>query len=177
MHILDLAQNSISAQARSIVIKVIEKAGDNKLEIEINDDGVGMSELEVKKVLDPFVTSRNTRRVGLGLPLIKQTAELCNGGILLSSESNRGTTVRAFFQIDHIDRPPLGDMAETVAVMVAANPEVDFKYIHQCGEKEFVFDTLQVRTAIKELPINSPAVLNWIKEFVNQGIERIGGGA
>lgn len=176
LHILDLVQNSIKAEARNIGITVIENSKDNLLEIEIADDGLGIPVGQTENVLDPFVTSRKSRRVGLGLPLINQAAEMCNGKVTVESALNNGTKVKAAFTLNHVDRPPLGYVDETITVLIAANPEIDFVYKHLRDSKIFAFDTSEIRKKIKGVSINNPAVLEWIREFIKQGIDSLDGG-
>ena len=131
LHILDIVENSIAAGAKNIEIKIIEEQKKDLLTIEIIDDGKGMDEKTLKKVLDPFYTTRNTRKVGLGLPLLAQSAEESGGSIKIESEPRKKTTVKATFGYSHIDRKPLGDVGETLKVLIAGNPDIDFIFEYQ----------------------------------------------
>jgi len=141
LHILDIAENSISASAKRIEIRIDEDRAKDLLTIEIKDDGKGMDEQNLKKALDPFFTTRTTRRVGLGLPLLAQATKESDGSIELSSEPNKGTTVRAVFHPSHPDCKPVGNIHETIRTLVAGHPEVDFLYEHKRNGLTHRFDT------------------------------------
>jgi len=148
LHILDIVENSIKAKALRIEIKVIEDIGKDLLTIEIKDNGQGIDEGTIKKVFDPFFTTRTTRRVGLGLPLLSQAARESGGDIEIESEVGRGTRVKATFGYSHIDRKPLGNMEATLTTLIAGNPEVDFIYEHKKDELEYRLDTKEIRAGI-----------------------------
>jgi signal transduction histidine kinase len=141
LHILDIAENSISGSARRIEIRIEEDAGSDMLTIEIKDDGKGMDEQTLQKALDPFFTTRTTRRVGLGLPLLAQAARQTNGKIKLTSKPGQGTTVKATFSLSHLDRQPMGDIQETIRTLVAGHPEIDFLYEYKTNDSIYHFDT------------------------------------
>lgn len=126
LHILDIVQNSISAQGTSIAICIDEDIKRDALTLEIMDNGVGMDEQMIEEVTNPFCTTRTTRKVGLGLALLKASAERSDGYIDIDSKLGEGTQVRAVFKISHIDRPPLGSLSETLVTLIACNPELDF---------------------------------------------------
>jgi len=148
LHILDIVENSIKAKASRIEIKVVEDIGKDLLTIEIKDNGQGIDEETIKKVFDPFFTTRTTRRVGLGLPLLSQAARESGGDIEIESEVGRGTRVKATFGYSHIDRKPLGNMEATLTTLIAGNPEVDFIYEHKKDELEYRLDTKEIRAGI-----------------------------
>ena len=141
LHILDIAENSVKAEASLIEIEISEDTGKNLLTIAIKDNGVGMSEEFLKRVKDPFSTTRTTRRVGMGISLFEAAAEQCGGGLEISSEQNVGTEVFVRFQLDHIDRAPLGDMAGTMQTLIGGSPDRDFVYSHSKDGKCFTMDT------------------------------------
>ncbi len=149
LHILDIVENSIGAKASRIEIKVMEDIRKDLLTIEIKDNGQGIDEATIKKVLDPFFTTRTTRRVGLGLPLLSQAARESGGNIEIESEVGRGTRVKATFGYSHIDRKPLGDMETTLTALIAGNPEIDFIYEHKKDGSEYRLDTAEIRAEIK----------------------------
>ncbi len=149
LHILDIVENSIGAKASRVEIKVDEDTKKDLLVIEIEDNGLGMDEETIKKVLDPFFTTRTTRKVGLGLPLLGQAARESGGDIEIESKVGRGTRVRASFGYSHIDRKPLGDIGTTLTTLIAGNPEVDFVYEHKKDESEYRLDTREIRDGIK----------------------------
>jgi len=141
LHILDIAENSISAAARRIEIKIDEDQAKDLLTIEIKDDGKGMNEHALQKALDPFFTTRKTRKVGLGLSFLAQAAKESGGKIELNSKPHEGTTVKATFRLSHPDCKPMGDINETIRVLVAGNPGIDFLYEHKKNNSLYCFDT------------------------------------
>jgi len=141
LHILDIAENSINAKAENIKIRLNENIEENLLTIEIEDDGLGMGEAEVKKALDPFFTTRTTRKVGLGLPLLAQSARESEGDVEIISKAGKGTTIKATFRYDHPDRRPLGNIKETLMTLVLGHPEIGFVYEHKKGQEVLRFDT------------------------------------
>jgi signal transduction histidine kinase len=144
LHILDVAENSISSSARRIEIRIHEDPDKDVLTIEIKDDGNGMDEQTLQKVLDPFFTTRTTRRVGLGLPLLAQATRETDGTIELDSKPGRGTTVKATFRYNHPDRKPIGDIHETIRTLVMGHPEIDFLYEHSRNGSLYRFDTREI---------------------------------
>lgn len=177
LHLLDIAQNSISADAAHIDISVeVDRAAD-RMRCEVRDDGRGMDGDFQKKVTDPFATSRTTRKVGLGIPFFKEGAEGCDGEFELESAPGAGTRIAASFRISHIDRPPLGDMAETMYGLVCCNDAIDFTYTYRVDDKTFSFDTRAVREALGgEIPLSTPAVAAWIRDCLSEGIAELNGG-
>ena len=145
LHILDVVENSLAAKAKRIEIKINEQAEKDLLGLEIVDDGQGMEEEVVKKVLDPFFTTRCTRRVGLGLPLLAQAVRETGGKIEINSAPDKGTKAKASFGYSHIDRKPLGDIHQTLKVLILGNPEVDFLFIHKKGKEEYRLDTKEFK--------------------------------
>jgi len=145
LHILDIVENSIRAHAKKIEIKIIEEKKKDLLTIEINDDGKGMDEKTLKDVLDPFFTTKNTRKVGLGLSLLAQSAEESGGSIKIESKPGQGTKVKATFGYSHIDRKPLGDVHESLKVLITANPDIDFIYEYQKDNANYHLDTKGIK--------------------------------
>jgi len=141
LHILDIAENSINGAAKTIEIIINEDRDKDLLTIEIKDDGKGMDQKTLKKALDPFFTTRKTRKVGLGLSLLAQAAEQSGGKMELNSIPSVGTTVRATFRMSHPDCKPMGDISETMRMLVAGHPEINFVYEHHKDNSEYRFDT------------------------------------
>lgn len=168
LHILDIMQNSVVAGATVVELSVEEDIAADILKFTIKDDGKGMAPEMVKTVVDPFTTSRSTRKVGMGIPLLKLAAENTGGGIELSSEVGKGTVISATFGYSHIDRQPLGDMAETMLGTVTSYENIDFVYSHKVNDKEFEFDTRQVREILGGVSLNSPEVVLWLSEFLKE---------
>lgn len=173
LHVLDIVQNSIEAGAHTVEIAVREDEDEDLLTIEIADDGAGIPEDILGSVLDPFFTSRKTRKVGLGLPLFGEAARAAGGHLAIESGTGHGTNVRVAFKLSHIDRAPLGDMAETIALLVVCNPEVRFKYSHSRGEAAFRFDSGELEGALGEVPITSPAVVPYLRDLIRRGLAPI----
>jgi len=145
LHILDIVENSIRAYAKMIEIKIIEDKKKDLLTIEIIDDGKGMDEKTLKNVLDPFFTTKNTRKVGLGLSLLAQSAEESGGSIEIESKPGQGTKVKATFGYSHIDRKPLGDVHESLKVLITANPDINFIYEYQKDDVGYCLDTKEIK--------------------------------
>lgn len=145
LHILDIVENSIRAYAKKIEIKIIEEKKKDLLTIEIIDDGKGMDEKTLKNVLDPFFTTKNTRKVGLGLSLLAQSAEESGGSIEIESKPGQGTKVKATFGYSHIDRKPLGDVHESLKVLITANPDINFIYEYQKDDVGYRLDTKEIK--------------------------------
>ena len=163
LHILDLAYNAVEAGARHVSIEVIEDRAADRLTIRVSDDGRGMDEATVRRVVDPFYTSRSTRRVGLGLSLMEAAAEAAGGSLRIHSVEGVGTTVEATFELSHVDRAPLGDLPSTVLVLVAGQPEVAFRYRHVVDGHEFEFDGDAYREVLGTLPPQHPTALRWLR--------------
>lgn len=173
LHILDIVQNSIKAEATEIGISVDEDINKNILAVMITDNGKGMSGDFVKKVTDPFVTMRKTRKVGLGLSLLKSAAELTGGGLEIQSQLGKGTKVSTSFVYDSVDRMPLGDMAFTMVTLVSCNPDIDFVYTHTYNGKSFEFSTKKVKEVLNGVFIGEQDVLDWIKGYIEDGLREI----
>lgn len=167
LHILDIAENSINAGAKNIKIRIIENTKKDILRIEIIDNGKGMEPETKNKATDPFYTSRTTRKVGLGLPMLREAAEAANGQVEIDSRLGLGTIVTANFQRSHIDRKPIGNIAETLVALIAGNPNTEITYIEKSNSKKFIFDSSEIKNRIKDGQINSPDVLIFIKKYIN----------
>lgn len=171
LHILDIVQNSISADASIVEIIIEENLRLDQLTITVCDNGKGMSEEMVTQVTDPFFTTRTTRKVGLGIPLFKANAEACEGSFEICSKQNVGTTLTASFKHSHIDRVPLGNMPDTIMACVMSNPNGDLYYKHQINQKAFVFSTLDIRKVLgDDIRLDELDVLQWICSFVEEGL-------
>jgi anti-sigma regulatory factor (Ser/Thr protein kinase) len=174
LHILDLVENSITAGAKQIEIKVVEDGREDLLTIEIKDNGRGMSEEMISKVLDPFVTTRTTRRVGLGLSLFAQAARSCDGEVIVNSELGRGTRLVGTFQLSHIDLKPWGSMVNTLVTLIVGNPEIDFYYHHQKDSFEYSLDTEVIKKELGEVPISNTEVINLLRSDLEENLNQIG---
>lgn len=171
LNILDIAQNSITANASLITIEVLENTAEQTLLIGIYDNGKGMSEEQVKSVIDPFFTTRTTRKVGMGIPLFKMAAEQTGGSLEIKSELGVGTETRAIFKTDSVDFTPLGDVASTIQMLITMNTDRDFVYSHKVDEKEFVCDTRELKAILGDVPLDTYEVSQWILEFIKENTE------
>lgn len=176
LNVLDIAQNSIAANAACIRIEVTEDSVRSTLTIGIYDNGKGMTEEQVQKVLDPFYTTRTTRKVGMGVPLFKMAAEQTGGTFTITSKVGVGTDVEAVFHTDSVDFTPLGDMPSTVVMLISMNTDRDFLYRHKVDDKEFVLDTASLREILGDVPLSEPDVVQWIREYVKENTELLYGG-
>ena len=177
LHILDIIENSRRAEADLIKIIIKEKIEKNFLKIIIEDNGIGISKGKLDDITDPFITSRKTRDVGLGLSLFKAAAEKCNGSFKIYSEINKGTKVEAEFQYDHIDRAPIGDITSTLSNFVAANgDQVDIVYHHYYKERNFKFDTRKIKSELDDVSIQSRQITAWIRDYIEENLSEIRGG-
>lgn len=172
-HILDIAENSIRAEATLIEININEDTVNDSLSIEIIDDGQGMNPEEIKKALDPFYTTKTVRRIGLGLPLLADAAQRTCGYFNLKSQEGKGTAVQASFGLNHIDRQPMGDIISTLIILIAGNSDVDFIYRHKCDNRQFELDTRIIRKEIEDIPMNNPEILKYIREVLEEGFNEI----
>lgn len=176
LHLLDIAENSISAQAKCIRINVSEDSNTDLLQMSVEDDGKGMDEEMVKKVIDPFTTTRTTRKVGLGIPLLKAAAEACNGFFSITSQLGKGTKLIVQFQRSHIDRMPIGDLVTTILNLVVANPVVHWIFEYRYNQALFIFDNEPIKAELGDVPMSEPGVLAVLKEMIETGIKEINPG-
>jgi anti-sigma regulatory factor (Ser/Thr protein kinase) len=174
LHILDVVENAVAANASRVEVTVVEEPGKDRLEIEIKDDGIGMDEEIRQKALDPFFTTRTTRKVGLGLPFLAQAAQEAGGTLEIESSPGDGTTVRATFQYSHIDRKPLGNMVETMTTLFIGNPDIDFRYTHVNGGKSYTFRSEWLRERFHAQPFVTPEAIRWLRQHLQEGLSGIG---
>ena len=173
LNVLDVAQNSVKAKASLIEILVIADTKSDIMTITISDNGCGMSEEQVKRVEDPFYTTRTTRKVGLGVSFFKLAAECAGGEFSIASKVGEGTKVKASFQISNIDRMPLGDMPATVHTLVTMNEHIDFVYTFTVDEKSFTLDTRQFKEILGEVSFTVPEVSAYIKEYLMENTAEV----
>ena len=167
LHILDLAQNSVRAEATLVEISV--SADEKKwITISIRDDGKGMDETLKNSVLSPFATTRTTRKVGLGLPLMKMEAQMSGGDLTIESEVGVGTTVTTWFDPNNIDMPPLGDLVSSIITLIQGSPEIDFVFTHRRFGEEYTLDTGEIRLIMGDISLSEPEVLSWLSDFLNE---------
>jgi hypothetical protein len=170
LHILDIAENGVTAGADCIHIIVEEKRNDDWLKIVIRDNGKGLPPQKREKLSDPFVTTRTTRRVGLGLSLLAAAAQRCEGDLSVQSGPRQGTEVTATFRFNHIDRAPIGDMASTVTTLIMGNPDIDFVYTHIINDKDFNLDTREIKTEMADLSLTDPIVIHHLTNSIRSSL-------
>ncbi len=173
LHILDVVENGITAGGNCIWIEVEEARQKNQLKIVIRDNGSGMPVEKLENINDPFITSRTTRRVGLGLSLLAAATERCEGTLRVDSEPGKGTTIEATFRFNHIDRAPLGDMAATITTLIMGNPGIDFVYSHRIDGKEFSLDTREIRTEMEDLSLSDPVVIHHLTGSIRSALKEL----
>lgn len=168
LNILDISENSVKAGAS--LVEILIKEDESTLLLNIRDDGCGMSEEVLKSVTNPFYTTRTTRNVGLGIPLLKLSAELTDGSFEITSKTgdNHGTCVKAVFNKNHIDFTPLGDTVSTITTLIQGHPDTDFLFKHTKSENEVSLDTRQMREMLGEVPLNSYEVIKWVEEYLRE---------
>ena len=177
LHILDVVENSVRAGASLVKIEVLADTARNTLSITIADNGCGMSGEQLAKVSDPFFTTRSTRRVGLGIPFFKQAAEGTGGSFSIRSKEGKGTVTEAVFVLDSIDRMPLGDMTATIHTLVTCHEEMDFYYRYARDGREFTLDTREMKEILGNVPLGSPEVSGFLKEYLDENRREVDGGS
>ncbi len=179
LHLLDIAENSVAAGAKKVEIIVEEDLPDDRLRLTVQDDGRGMDQQLMAQVTNPFVTSRTTRKVGLGIPLLKAAAEACRGGLQIASTPGRGTSIEVEFQRSHIDRMPLGDLTGTILTLVVGWPLVHWRLIYRAVTRpgvdsaEFVFDDEPIKQELGDVPLTEPEILAFINGLLQKGVREI----
>jgi len=172
-HILDIVQNSIRANATLIQIDITELQEKDRLIITISDDGKGMTKEQMKQATDPFYTSRTTRKVGLGLSLFKQNAEMTGGIFHLESEPGKGTKVSSEFGLSHFDRPVMGDLTGTLLLLICYSQDIDYVFQHQTLSGNFKLDTREIRQVLGDVSVSNPEVRTFLKEMIQENLEQI----
>ena len=173
LHILDIVQNSIKANASFIEVIVDESTKENTFKIIIKDNGCGMDEGTVKNVTNPFFTTRTTRKVGLGIPLLQEATSRCNGSFKIESQLGVGTIIYCTFERDNIDRAPLGDISSTVLAIINTLVNCNFKYVHKVDGKSFELSTSNIKEILEVDNLNSPEILLWIKEYIDESTNEL----
>ena len=176
LHILDIIQNSIEANATFAKLEIIEDAEKDILLIRVTDNGKGMDAKMSQLVLSPFTTTRTTRRVGLGLPLLNMNAQNCGGYLKIDSKLNEGTIVETMFKYSHIDLPPMGNLIETIQTILVGSPDLDFQYEHTVNEKRFSLSAKEIHEAVGEIDLSHPDIIRWLKDWLTENISCLYGG-
>ena len=168
LNVLDIVQNSITANANLIEIELIEEINNDILKINIFDNGKGMTDEQIKSVTDPFYTTRTTRKIGLGIPRFKMAAEMSGGSFKIESTVGVGTKIYTSYIHSSIDRMPVGNINETVSMLIRMNPDIDFVYTHTFNEKSYSLDTRELREQLEDVPLDTPEVIDWINEYLTE---------
>ena len=172
LNILDISENSVKAGATLTEILIHED--EENLTITIKDDGCGMTEEILLSVTNPFYTTRTTRKVGLGIPLLKLAAEQTGGHITIESkkaddvDKSHGTKISALFKKNHLDFTPLGDTVSTVTTLIQGHPDTDFLYVHKTPRGEVTLDTREIKAVLEDVPINGYEIICWIEENLRE---------
>lgn len=173
LHILDIAENGVNAGADRISIQITENLKKDMFTIIITDNGMGMDAETVAVVCDPFVTSRKTRKVGLGIPFFKNAAESCNGFLKINSQPGVGTTINAVFQHTHIDRMPLGDIESTLINLLIGYPNINWVFEYIVDGNKFVLDDKEIKDVLGDVPLSEPTVIHYLRQQIAEGIGAI----
>ncbi len=173
MHILDIVMNSVNANATMIEIFIEDSIKNNRLKVAIKDNGIGMSSEMTKKVTDPFFTTRTTRKVGLGIPMLKENCERCNGSFNISSKIGEGTLVECCFERNNIDRAPLGNIGDTIMTIINSLESCELIYKHETDRGVFILNTVEIKEILNGGNIKDSDIMLWIKEYVNENIRSI----
>ena len=172
LNVLDIAKNSVKAKATLIGISLVEEG--NQLTMTITDNGCGMKPEVVATVMNPFYTTRTTRKVGMGIPLLILAAEQTGGSVTIESRheeaypENHGTVVTATFFTDHIDFTPIGDLVSTMETLIMGSPDIDFTFLHDQNGQKVELDTRQLREVLGDVPLDSYEVIQWIGEYLRE---------
>ena len=183
LHLMDIMQNSLVVDSTYVEVGITAEKEENLLTVYVKDDGWGMDEETIKKVSDPFYTTRTTRKAGLGIPMFTLAAEQAGGHVHIDSEKGKGTVITATFQIDNIDRKPLGDIAGTITTTIMGHPDIEFHLLLKSDKKDsegneysYIFKTEDVRSQIGEVPIDDIVIIDYLNNEIKTQIERVFGG-
>jgi len=167
-HIMDIAMNSVTAGAKRIGIAVEKDPRTAMLSLTVADDGAGMDPETVLKVQDPFFSTKTGRKVGLGIPLLKGTAETTDGSFELTSAKGAGTRIRATFDCRHPDLPPLGNIRDTFLVLIVSHPDVDFDLRYSVDGRTLELDTEEMKKELGDVPVNHPEVIGFLGKYLDE---------
>ena len=173
LHILDIAENSVNAGATRIEISVNENLNKDVLIIKIKDNGKGMDPEKLRNIADPFITSRSTRKVGLGIPFLKAAAEACVGGLEINSKRGVGTEVKVRFKHSHIDRMPLGDLKSIWLNLLIGYPKVHWVLDYSINDNTYTLDDQPIKEVLNDIPLSDPQVIRYLKDEIANGFESV----
>lgn len=169
-HILDIAENSIRAKAKKIEILLSVNTNSNLMKLSFIDDGIGMNEEMVEKIQDPFFSTRETRRIGMGIPLLMQNSEMSGGHVIINSREGEGTIVVATFQYDDLDCPPLGNVADAIYFLSASHLDIHFVFDYKFGKIAYTWDTQKINEVLDGVPLNHHKVKDALMEMLNSNM-------
>jgi hypothetical protein len=169
LHILDIAENSVRADAKNIKIRISRDRAQDLFTLTVIDDGRGMDAETLARVRDPFFSTKQ-KKTGLGIPFLIQAAEQANGKVTVDSVPGKGTEVKATFGWTHVDRPPIGNIAETILTLIAGHPDREYIYEERDGERVFRFDTREIKADLEEIPISDPSVMKAVGDLLRENI-------
>jgi len=172
-HILDIANNSVRGKATEIKIEVVEEATTNIFSLTITDNGIGIPDSILSTIKDPFTTSRTFRKVGLGIPFLNDTCINCGGKLDISSKVGEGTLVYAVMELNHIDRPPLGNIASTMTTLISSEESINIIYSHTINGEQFELSSNDIREVLGDVPLNRVEVIIWLKEYLVENIKEL----
>lgn len=175
MHMMEIIMNSIHANSHNIDIEIEDSEEKNTISMSIRDDGKGMTKEFLCKIVDPFITTRETRKVGMGVSFMKGLTEMCDGSFDIESEVGKGTLLKATVRRDNIDVPPIGDLGEMMMQCIMADENIDFVFSYKTDSDEFIFRTDEVKRELDGVSLLEPEILLWIKSYINEGIVRTSG--
>jgi len=173
MHILDIATNSVRAGASQILITISEDLINNEFRFDIEDDGKGIPDDILKTIKNPFTTSRTLRKVGLGIPLLDENCRLCDGFLEITSKVGKGTKLKSMMVYNHIDRPPMGDIVNTIIGLITSNENINIIYKHDYNDHNFEISTKALQDELEDVPLTSMDVIQWLKAYLTESIEEL----
>ena len=178
LHLLDIAENSVAAESKNISVHVHEDLFQDRLSACVIDDGRGMDAKTAQKVQDPFYTTRTTRNVGLGIPLLKLAAEMADGNFSLQSEPGQGVWVEAEFRHSHIDRMPLGDLSSTFLTLLISHPQIDWTFLYRVTDtnkqsRDFLFESAELKSELGNISLTEPEVLTFLRGIFEEGMDEV----
>ena len=173
MYILDIGNNSIRAKASFVEISFVESNQSDSCVLKISDDGCGMSAKQLENVRNPFYTTRDTRKVGLGMSFLDQLAAQCNGHLVIESEIGKGTILTLNYQRSHLDAPPIGDMASSMITLIQADGRMEYLFRYEIDNDSFELETKQIKELLDGVNITEPSILLWLKDYIDENLKRL----
>jgi hypothetical protein len=167
-HIVDMVENSVAAGADTIDVLIFESVKENLIRLEVRDNGRGMDRKTVENAMDPFYTTKEFKKVGLGIPLLKASAQVCHGDLRIESRPGEGTTIRAWMEKGHIDCPPLGNVTETILGLLVSFDDRNLRFVYQNDLASFSLSTAEIRRQAGDLHFSHPDIFRFLKRYLNE---------